>query len=319
MWRIVLTGCLACALWTGPSMQTSLAASASKQASASTRAGNPYVASQAAFMFRRGYEIVHADYSHCPTGVKCPNSKIRFTSASWTSVSDGNGGTLYGWLVGTGGNYNGFWFVFFDDAQYAGRVAGGGTLYPVSPGKFGMNYKDHRANDPMCCPTGPAHTLIYKYNPVSRIVVLVSPVHRAPAVRNHPPAANPHAYTDRSTGMTLTINKAIKDYKGSGFSHPRNGYLFAALYITIRNGSGSNHSYNPFDLTLVDNRGQTFNPTAILPDAYSPSINSGTMPKHQFRAGWTGFEIPKSTKYVVVYWDDGYRLDPPAQVTRYSL
>jgi Domain of unknown function (DUF4352) len=171
----------------------------------------------------------------------------------------------------------------------------------------------------MCCPTGPWHTIVYQYNASRRTMVLVSPSRQAPSVTHRPPAANPHAYTDRATGMTLTINKAIKDFKGSGFSHPRSGYLFVALYITIRNGSGSNHSYNPFDLTLVDNRGQTFEPTALLPDAYSPSINSGTMPPHQFRAGWTGFEIPKSTKFTDVYWDDGYKLDPPARVTRYSL
>jgi Domain of unknown function (DUF4352) len=192
--------------------------------------------------------------------------------------------------------------------------------WPFARGRpFTQGGKQKRPTLPMCCPTGRSHTLIYQYNAGRRTVVLASQVPHAPVTNHHPPAANPHAYTDRATGMTLTINKSVKDAKGSGYSHPKNGYLFVALYITIRNASGSNHSYNPFDLTLVDNRGQTFNPTAMLPDAYSPSINSGTMPRHQFRAGWTGFEIPKSTKYVDVYWDDGYRLDPPAQVTRYTL
>jgi hypothetical protein len=65
MWRIALAGCLACALWTGPSTRTSVAATGSRQASASNQASNPFVSSQIAVIAKMQYLIIHADYSHC--------------------------------------------------------------------------------------------------------------------------------------------------------------------------------------------------------------------------------------------------------------
>jgi hypothetical protein len=70
--------------------------------------------------------------------------------------------------------------------------------------------------------------------------------------------------------MSLKLTRMAVDRKGSGFIHPSRGKEFVIFYMVFHNGGRSNYDYNPLDVELVDQSGQTFMGDAFIPDKYSP-------------------------------------------------
>lgn len=133
------------------------------------------------------------------------------------------------------------------------------------------------------------------------------------------PASRNPVYTDKSTGVSVTIRHELVDKRGADFYRPSRGKEFFILYLVIHDGGRHNADWNPLDFEAVDQSGQTWDGDAFIPDKYSPQLHSGTMRPRDTRAGWVGFEIPANTKRVQVTWDDASTLDPPAIIARYTL
>jgi hypothetical protein len=153
--------------------------------------------------------------------------------------------------------------------------------------------------------------------------VIVVTATSAPAATEVMPTAVPTAgasagnFTDNQTQMQAVILKTSIDAQGSQYIHPKPGHVWQLLDVQIANHDANAHDYNPYDFNAVDQAGQTYQPDALLIDR--PTLDSGSLPPGEKRAGWMGFEIPRTTKTLTITWSDSVALSPPAEIAHYRL
>jgi hypothetical protein len=127
------------------------------------------------------------------------------------------------------------------------------------------------------------------------------------------------SYTHKSTAMTLSILKGAYDKHGDRYERPKSGMMFDLKYVRIANRSGQTRTFNPLNISELDNKGKLRESTFFLPSYYHPMLGLLHLRAHQSKTGWVGFQISTKSTYVDVYWNDDYTLSSPQHIGRFKL
>lgn len=125
-------------------------------------------------------------------------------------------------------------------------------------------------------------------------------------------------YMNPKTGMQVTIERLVTNRQGDAATRPDPGKVFVLLDLGFTNRGKSPRSIDRLDFQLLDQSGQTADTTSFFPSTYPPLV-AVEIPAGEQRSGWIGFEVPASTRAVVLTWSDQNSLRPPVQVGRYVL
>jgi hypothetical protein len=107
--------------------------------------------------------------------------------------------------------------------------------------------------------------------------------------------------------------KEVDRWPGSDFIRPDAGMKFVAVLTQIEGINPEGSSYNPFFFTLRDTDGFEYEFSAFSKEPQLQSSNR--LQAGEKVQGWVTFEVPKSTKQVVlIYSPDFFGLDEPARV-----
>src|SRR5579871_2575004 len=106
------------------------------------------------------------------------------------------------------------------------------------------------------------------------------------------PLAKNGTYTDRATGLTMTIKRVVVD-TGTvpGVSRLLKNSKLVFLSVTVHNGSKATRQFDSFHFYLKDPHGDCYRTCAYYPAAggstkYSPTLFMKTVPPGKTISGW---------------------------------
>jgi len=107
--------------------------------------------------------------------------------------------------------------------------------------------------------------------------------------------------------VALTLNRA-QVIAGDDFTHPRPGYDFVLVHITITNQSSSEIEYNPFNFHSWDGNGNIGDYEIFFPDSYTADneLHAGSLTPGGHRDGDLLFQFPQGDHQARMTWVYGF-------------
>ncbi len=93
------------------------------------------------------------------------------------------------------------------------------------------------------------------------------------------------------SGYSIQVTEVQKS-SGSDFEKPKDGYEFVIVTVRIKNSGADTVSYNPFDFSMKNSRGQIENQTITAIDS-NTALSSGELAPGGLVSGTIAFEEPK--------------------------